>query len=459
MDLLARSALLIWPLVSLAAFAVMRSRRAALFVLLVGWSFLPVVVIDLPGLAAYDKTAAVGAALFLGLACFAPGRLTSFRPKWIDLPIAVLCVAPFLSSMANGLGPYDGLSGAFRQTIQWGAPWLVGRACFAYRSSHRELVFGIMLAGLAYVPLVLFELRFSPQLHRIVYGSHQHMFLQTMRFGGWRPMVFQHHGLMLGMWMVAASMCAYVLWRSRQITRLAGVSFFPILLGMLVITVLCKSTGALVLMFLGLLCLEGCSRLRWKWPVGVLLAIPLAYIAMRTTGQWSGDDLIRFAGIFGADRAQSVEYRIVNESILVERAMQRPLLGWGGWGRPNTIHLPSGGSYMITIDGLWILMLAMHGVLGLTAFAATLAIPVHAALRRLPPASWTRRSGAPTAVLSILALLFFADGLMNAMLNPVFLVAAGGLAGYATLPRRARRPLDRQSREHASAQPALNTTL
>ncbi len=435
MDLLARIALLSWPLIALLCFAILRSRHAALVILLVGWSFLPIAVIDLPGLAAFDKTAAVGAALFLGLAVFAPRRLSSLRPHWIDAPIATLCLVPFLSSLANGLGPYDGLSGAFRQSVQWGAPWIVGRACFAYRSGHRALNLGILLAGLAYLPLVLLELRFSPQLHRLVYGEHQHSFAQTMRFGGWRPTVFQHHGLMLGMWMAAACICGYCLWRSRSVQRLFGIPLLPVLCLLFVITLLCKSTGALLLMLLGLLALELGGSLRWRWPMLALLVIPIAYITARGTGAWNGGELIEFASWFGSDRAQSVKYRIDNESILVQRALQRPWFGWSGWGRPNTVYLPGGGSYMIVIDGLWVLMLGMHGLVGLTAFAATLTLPVIAALRRLPAKAWLDRRGAPTTGLAILTALFFADGLMNAMLNPVFLVAAGGLAGYATLPR------------------------
>jgi hypothetical protein len=443
---------------ALVAFAVLRSRAATLVVLLAGWSILPVISLDLPGLAAFDKTAAVGFALLLGMACFAPRRLQRLRPAWLDLPIAVLCLVPLGSSLSNGLGLYDGVSGAFRQAVVWGVPWAVGRACFAHPAGHRALALGWFLAGLAYMPPIILELLLSPQLHRLVYGEHPHQFLQTIRFGGWRPTVFQHHGLMLGMWMTSAALCGYALWRSGSVARLGNIGTGTLWIVLLAVTVLCKSTGALILLLIGLAVLSLCARNSVRWPALLLFLVPLAYIGLRTSGLWSGDMLVEFSGLFGADRAQSVEYRVRNEDVLIGRALAQPWLGWGGWGRPNTIHLLNGESYMITIDGLWILVLGMHGWIGLGALLATFGCAVFAALRRLDPGLWLARDWAPTAALAFLSLLFLADGLMNAMLNPVFLAAAGGLAGFALEAKRRPqespdRPADEPWRLRRSPRP------
>ena len=62
-------------------------------------------------------------------------------------------------------------------------------------ASQRTLLISIFIGGLLYVPLCLFEIRMSPQLHKLVYGFHQHIFAQTFRFEGWRPTVFLQHGL------------------------------------------------------------------------------------------------------------------------------------------------------------------------------------------------------------------------------------------------------------------------
>ncbi len=87
----------------------------------------------------------------------------------------------------------------------------------------RTIALGVFLGGLSYVPLCLYEIRMSPQLHRILYGFHQHEFVQTLRWGGFRPMVFMNHGLALGLWMTLACLSGYWLWRTGTKKRLWGV--------------------------------------------------------------------------------------------------------------------------------------------------------------------------------------------------------------------------------------------
>ena len=92
------------------------------------------------------------------------------------------------------------------QTVTWGIPYFLGRIYFNDLQGLRELSVAIFIGGLIYVPFCLYEIRFSPQLHRLLYGYHQHDFSQTFRFGGYRPMVFMQHGLMVGMWMGMATL-------------------------------------------------------------------------------------------------------------------------------------------------------------------------------------------------------------------------------------------------------------
>ncbi|MEZ4288411.1 MAG: hypothetical protein R3A47_09765 [Polyangiales bacterium] len=66
-----------------------------------------------------------------------------------------------------------------------------------------------------YSLLQLVELRFSPQLHRWIYGYHQHNFVQTIRAGGYRPMVFMSHGLAVSLFTATAAMAAMGLYRAR----------------------------------------------------------------------------------------------------------------------------------------------------------------------------------------------------------------------------------------------------
>src|SRR5262249_17761958 len=142
----------------------------------------------------------------LGVAIFDTRRLISFRPGWADLPMGIWCVCPLFSSITNDLGAYDGFSSVYYQTVTWGVPYLLGRIYLTDLLGMFELAVAVFLGGLIYVPLCVIEIRFSPQLHTWVYGFHQHSFEQTLRFGGFRPVVFMEHGLMVGMWMSMATM-------------------------------------------------------------------------------------------------------------------------------------------------------------------------------------------------------------------------------------------------------------
>src|SRR5581483_5457922 len=103
-------ALFSWPLVAVLLFRWLPPRRAVAATMIAGWLFLPVASFDLEHLPPYSKPlAAAGSALF-GTLLFDRERLWSARPRYIDLPIAIVCLSPFATSLANHLGPYDGVS-------------------------------------------------------------------------------------------------------------------------------------------------------------------------------------------------------------------------------------------------------------------------------------------------------------------------------------------------------------
>ena len=155
-----------WPLVLAALFLMMPARRAVISGLIVAWLFLPVAEYEFKGIPEYNKMTATSLSLFIATLLFEPNRVLAFRPKWIDLPMLVLCLCPMASSLSNGLGLYDGMSESNSQLLRWGLPYLIGRIYFNDYQSMRELAFGVFLGGLAYLPFCRFESRMSPQLHR-----------------------------------------------------------------------------------------------------------------------------------------------------------------------------------------------------------------------------------------------------------------------------------------------------
>jgi type IV secretory pathway VirB3-like protein len=95
----------------------------------------------------------------------------------------------------------------------------------------------------------------SPQLHTWLYGIHQHDWMQALRSGGYRPTVFMQHGLMVGLWMGAASIVGLALWSSGALRRLWGIPLSLVVPILIATTLLSKSFGAIALLLVGALVL------------------------------------------------------------------------------------------------------------------------------------------------------------------------------------------------------------
>jgi len=433
MNLLVPLVLIGWVPATLLFFVWLPAHRAVVAATIVAWLFLPVASIRLSGIPDLTKSSAPMYGLLLSLLLLDRGRVVTMRPVWLDLPMVAWCLIPLPTSLANDLGLYDGLSGVLNQTITWGLPYFLGRAYLSDLNGLRELAAGIVIGGLVYVPLCLLEIRMSPQLHRIVYGYFASPLSHAMRYGGFRPMAFMATGLELGMWMAAASLLGVHLWLSGVLKRVWGLPFGLVLLPVLVVTtVLCKSVGAMLLLGLGLAVLWTTRLTRTRLPVWALLLAPVFYEATRTTGLWDGRSGVSLAQEWiDVERASSLNYRMNNEDILIAKAVQRPVLGWGGWSRARVFD-DKGQDISIT-DGMWIITLGNYGSLGLAALTAVLLAPV-AVLARRPARVWSASAFAPAGALAVISGLYMLDNLSNAMFNPIYVLAVGGLAGLASSP-------------------------
>src|SRR5262245_35205629 len=195
-----------WPLIALLFFAALPPRRAVIANFVVGWLLLPVASIGIQGFPDVTKASSVAVAALLGVLLFDARRVAAFRFRALDLPVLALTVVPLATSLANGLGAYDGLSGVLGNALPWGVPWLMGRLYGSEPGARRDLVVGLLLGSLAYIPICLFEMRFSPQLNQWLYGFIPFKFATTRRFGGYRPVGFLRHGIELGMLMMSGSL-------------------------------------------------------------------------------------------------------------------------------------------------------------------------------------------------------------------------------------------------------------
>ncbi len=56
-------------------------------------------------------------------------------------------------------------------------------------------------------------------------------------------------------------------------------------------------------------------------------------------------------------------------------------------------------------------------------------MPVVLFLMQNPASRWNESNIAPAAALAIVLVLYMTDHLLNSMINPIFMLAAGGLTG------------------------------
>jgi tetratricopeptide (TPR) repeat protein len=420
-------ALLGWIPVVLLLFVLLPARRAVVASLIAAWLLLPPVGIDLPGIPNYDKASAATLGILLATVFFEPHRLLRFRLRWFDTPMLLWSLCPFVSSVLNGMGTYDGASAALRQTIAWFLPYLVGRLYLTDIADIRELALGMIIGGACLIPFCLFEMKMSQILLQIVYGISKY---EGMRLGGFRPAVFFSTGLELGLWMNAVTLVAWWLWRNGELKTLALVPGGVVFAALLLTTLACRSTGATVLFLSGMGALWTCWKSKKKWALWALLfAVPL-YCFVRTTNLWSGSHAVEVVRrVSGEERAYSLEFRLVNEDLLIAKAWQQPSFGWGRWGR-NLVYEDSGRVLSI-IDGMWLVALGNYGFVGLVLMTTSMLLPAALFLKRFPVAQWGHPSLVPAAAVAVVTGMSQLDGLFNGMLNVVYVAASGGLVNLA----------------------------
>lgn len=401
-------------------------RRAVITAFMGGWLFLPAATFQLPGIPDYSKMAATCAGVLLAALIFDTETLLSFRPRWFDIPMLVWVFCPFGTNAAENIDMWDSFSWSVNQAITWGMPYFIGRVYFRDAESIRELAIGFFISGLVYIPICLFEIRMSPQFGKWLYGFDAGY--SGQRLGGWRPTGLMANGLMLGMWMTAATFCGIWLWYTGSLKKLGKYKASTLVIALTVTTILCKSTGALILLTGGLGLLWFIRRTRVAFPFLLMCAIPVLYPIIRAGGMWDGTQLVALAkNSVGADRAQSLQFRFRNEDILADKAMRRAIWGWGRFGKSRVYD--ENGKDISTTDGLWIITLGISGIVGVSAVTLIYLLPGIYFWWRTQAADWSDPSFAAVAGFSVILVLYAIDNILNAMINPVITVAMGAVSG------------------------------
>jgi len=319
----------------------------------------------------------------------------------------------------------DGFFLAVSNSTRMLFPFLLGLAIYRKPGDLRALLIAFAVAGMIYIPPTLWEVRMSPTLHRVVYGYFQgDDFSETRRWGGYRPVVLMSHGLALARFFVCATMAAFVFGNTAR--RFLGLPWKINKWILFIVVILCKSTGAIVYILASLPLLIRRKAKSMVQIAMLLAAIVFLYPVLRFTGAFPVQGVLNAStSLFGSDRSDSMAFRFKNEDVMLARARERPLFGWGSYGR-NFVFDTYG---RISIpDGYWILTLGQLGVTGFTVAFGLLLVPIFIARRRLKTMTDEQERRLLTGSSLILAIVAV-DLIPNGMWGLYPYVLAGALTG------------------------------
>ncbi|NQE37322.1 O-antigen ligase domain-containing protein [Microcoleus asticus] len=403
------------------------AQRAVIISFVAAWLFLPQASYPIPLLPPYTKISAACYGILLGTLVYDTARITTFKPGWLDVPMVICCLCPIVSQVTNGGSP---ISPTLNQIVTWGLPYFLGRLYVGSLDGLRQLAIGMVAGGLAYIPFTLIEGVKGPILHQMIYGVNAFEdWGQARRLGGWRPVVFMQHGLMVGVWMMTAALIAVWLWQTGVIKKFMGRNIKILAIILTIAFLLCRSTGAYSLFAMALLVLFSAKWFRTSLPLLFIIGYIVFYLYVAASGQFSSKDVMDFiTPIFGEERAASLKFRFDMEEILGEKARQNFLFGWGDSGG-NRVYDQSGKDISVT-DSLWIIAFGVNGAVGLVSLFSSLLLPVIVfCVFKYPARTWSNPKVAPAAVLGVALTMYVFDCVLNAMTNPIFAMIAGGISG------------------------------
>lgn len=458
----------LWVPLTVALFFTMRPERALVFSVLGSMLFMPEVVqFKFPLLPPFNKHNIPYACALVCCAIRAPRQVLSLpKERWFFWLCVLLLVGAIGMAVTNGdplrygkwhkviLPPLtlkDGLFTAVDEGLHAAVPFFLGLLLFRTSKQLSDLLAGFAIAALIYLPLVAVELRLSPQFHYWIYGYGQSSFLQTMRFGGYRPMVFMPHGLALGRFLAVASLSALIVAPMRK--TLLGIPSRVVSAVMFVTLVLCKSAGAIVYGSIGL-AVALFERVRLRQALAVVLAsVVLLYPVLRAADAFPVSQVISAAGVFGPDRQQSLTFRFQNEDGLLAKARQRIVFGWGEYNRAAMFDEMGRPSIS---DGHWIILFGILGAAGFVCTFGILLVPVFLARRRLRHIHEPGDRLLVSGVSMIIGLVAF-DLIPNGLWDDYPYLMAGALMGVTraliTAPARVLVTLEKTAADLQTVSP------
>lgn len=428
----------LWPLVAIYLYRSTSIQVATLWIILGGYMILPVRTdIDFPLIPSLGKHSMPIVSALIGI-WLIKGRRVSIRSNygWVKGLLFIYLISPIITVILNGdriyiagrilpeLTSHDAISVMISQWL-YVLPLLFGRQFFRTYEQQLLMFKTIVIAGLVYSTLILFEIRFSPQLHSWLYGYFPHSFAQQVRQGGFRPVVFMGHGLWVAFFVMVVTLSATVLWKDgvkirRFSPSIVTIYFFALL-------ILCKSIASLLYGIFALLVVRYVSSKMQLRIAIVLVMLTLLYPTMSILKVFPHQQVVEIAEVFDEDRAGSLLFRFEQESILLDHGAKRFFFGWGGWARNRVFDRETGKDESVT-DGRWIITFGQFGWIGFIAEFGLLAMVVFRAYKASKLVKERKELHLLAAHATLVGIVMI-DQLPNASLQPWLWLVAGILLG------------------------------
>lgn len=430
-------ALIAWPLVALWLFWTQSTAKAIIWTILGGQLLLPVgAEIKFAGVPPFDKNSIPSLIAVVGILFTRGWPRVRVGFGAAEVLLVAMLLVPFITSELNtdkvlvgghvlpGVGHYDALSATVGQLI-FVLPFFFGRYFLRTAAETEDALRALVAAALFYSIPMLFEIRFSPQLHAWVYGFHPFEFLQQIRDGGFRPAVFLGHGLVAAFFLMTSAVASCALWRAK--TRVMGLSGGPVTGYLTVLLYFCKSLGALVYGAFLIPVVRFLQPVTQTRIAAALVLLALLYPSLRASDLFPTTQLYNMALSISEDRAGSLKFRFDQEQQLLDHARERFLFGWGRFGR-NRLYDESSGDDLSTTDGRWIITMGIFGFVGFLAEFGLLALPVLRATTAIR-AVGSHKEAILLATLALIVAINMVDLLPNSPLSPWTWLLAGALLG------------------------------
>jgi len=424
-------ALILWPLIAIKLYRKKEVIPATFWTIVGGYLLLPVgVEIDFPLIPSMNKETIPVIMAFLGCKYIAKEDVKILPPKGIERNLILLFFLGAIGTVLTNGDPIvvgnnylPGLSFRDLFSVIMGKyllllPFILGIQLIKTTDDQVQLFKLIVVAGLLYSVLILFEIRMSPQLHKLTYGFFPHTWGQHVRYGGFRPVVFLGHGLWVSMFIVIVVGVAATL--SKLKMKLSKPPNMVVLIYLVLLLIFAKGFGSLILgtiMFLSVWLLT--PRLIYLLSVAIAI-LSITYPFLCLIDVFPHEQVIENIEKINPAQAGSLEFRFSHEIALLEKAADRFLFGWGAWAR-NRLEDS-------VVDGYWIGLVGSYGFIGFMSIFGLMFIAiwkVRYVFKWLP----TKRDKFLLASLSLMVSLIMVDQVPNHSENPFFWFLTGSLAG------------------------------